>query len=191
MNVDFIRVAGDLEYGYLPGNEKVVFIKAGLGGNYTGYENKYLRIARNLHEKHGCTVISVSNPNDNRFGVKDDRAVLSEALRKCGIENPELYLFGNSNGCQKGLALAAEIPFRRMVLVNMPLTINFHKTKQFLSAIPETEVIAVFGERDISFRYAVFLEGKSARMKIVSVPDTDHKFTGKLSEFIDLSEMLL
>ena len=194
MNVeelDFIHTEGHLAYGYILGNEKVVFIKAGLGGDYLGYENKYLQIARLLHEKHGCTVISVSNPNDKRFGVADDRVILEGMLQSFGFGNPKLYLFGNSDGCRKGLALASEIPFRRMILVNMPLTINFHRTKQYLSLIPDTDVIAVYGEKDVSYPYAALLEGKSERVKVVRVPDADHNFAGKTENFIKLAEMLL
>jgi hypothetical protein len=188
---DFLCGEGDLEYGYIPGNEKVVFIKAGLGGDYLGYENKYLKIARLLHEKHGCTVISVSNPYDKRFGVEDDKTILQKILSQCGFRNPDLYLFGNSDGCRKGLALATEIPFRRMILVNMPLTINFHRTKKNLSLIPETDVIAVYGEKDVSYPYAALLEGKSDRVKVVRVPGADHNFAGKTEDFIKLAEMLL
>ena len=189
--LEFIPVESNLAHGYIRGNEKVVFIKAGLGGDYLGYENKYLKIARLLHEKHGCTVISVSNPYDKRFGVADDQAILEVMLQAFGFENHELYLFGNSDGCRKGLALATEIPFKRMILVNMPLTINFHRTKQHLSLIPETEVIAVYGEKDVSYPYAPLLEGKSERVKVVRVPDADHNFAGKTEEFIKLAEMLL
>ena len=188
---DFLCGDGDLEYGYIPGNEKVVFIKAGLGGDYLGYENKYLKIARLLHEKHGCTVVSVSNPYEKSFGVSDDSAILESMLRQLGIERPELYLFGNSDGCRKGLALAAEIPFRRMILVNMPLTINLHRTRRYLSLIPDTDVIAVYGERDVSYPYTAILEGKSERVQVIRVPDADHNFAGKTEEFIRLAEMLL
>jgi alpha/beta superfamily hydrolase len=189
--MDFICREDKLPYGYLPGNEKVVFIKAGLGGDYLGYENKYLKIARILHEKHGCTVVSVSNPYEKGYSVSDDSAILESMLRQLGIEHPELYLFGNSDGCRKGLALAAEIPFRRMILVNMPLTINLHHTRRYLSLIPDTDVIAVYGERDVSYPYAAILEGKSERVQVVRVPDADHNFAGKTEEFIRLAEMLL
>ena len=189
--LDFIHTEGELEYGYIRGNETVVFIKAGLGGDYRGYEDKYLRIARLLHEKCGCTVVSVSNPNDKRFGTEHDKAVLRSVLQICGIEAPSLYLFGNSDGCRKGLALSAELPFLRMILVNMPLTINFHRTKRLLSLIPDTDVIAVYGEKDVSYPYAPLLEGKSERVKVVRVPGADHNFAGKTEEFIKLAEILL
>ena len=37
-----------LNYGCIYGNEKILFIKAGLGGDYIGNENKYFRIGRRL-----------------------------------------------------------------------------------------------------------------------------------------------
>lgn len=181
-----------MEYGCILGNETVVFIKAGLGGNYLGDENKYLSIARMLNRCFGCTVISVSNPNNKYFDAMADRTILDGVVRAYGLEEPEFYFFGNSNGCNKGLALAATgVYFRRMILVNMPLTINFHKTKSLLSQIPDTDVIAVYGEKDISSPFAVFLERKHARTQIVKIPNADHTFTGKTEEFISLAEMLI
>ena len=179
-----------LDYACVSGGERVVFIKAGLGGDYFGYENKYLRIARLLREKYGCTVISVSNPNDKRFGVRADKDILETVIHRHALSNPEFYLFGNSNGCYKGLALAQEVKFRRAVLVNMPMTINFHRTKKFLQEIPETEILAVFGEKDISCPYAPLLEGKRRGQSVLRVPGADHQFIGKTAEFIGLAERL-
>lgn len=57
-----------IDYGYVHGNNTIVFIKAGFHGTCYGYKSKYLKIARNLNKKHGCTVIAASNPT----GMKDD-----------------------------------------------------------------------------------------------------------------------
>ena len=191
--LDFIPAReGLLDYGYIRGNKKVVFIKAGVGGEYRGFEDKYLRIARLLHEKHGCTVVSVSHPYDKRFGIREDGAILACVLSENGIQDPELYFFGSSGGCQKGLALAASgVPFRRMVLVNMPLTINFHKTKSHLLQTPNTEIVAVFGEKDISRPYAAMLEGKRPGVRTFAVKGADHVFTGMTEAFVALAEELI
>jgi hypothetical protein len=191
--LDFIPAReGPLDYGYIRGNETVVFIKAGVGGEYRGFENKYLRIARLLHERHGCTVISASNPYDKCLGIKEDADILARVLSENGIQNPALYFFGSSGGCQKGLALAASgVPFRRMILVNMPLTINFHKTKRHLLQIPDSEIVAVLGEKDISRPYAPLLEGKREGVRTVTVKGADHVFTGMTEAFVSLSEGLI
>ena len=80
-----------LDYGCLYGNEKIVFIKVGLGGNYLGDESRYLKIARRLHEAHGCSVISVSNPyvENRRIDVENDRSILRDFMQKQNFQNPE------------------------------------------------------------------------------------------------------
>lgn len=51
-----------IEYGLLYGNEKIVFIKVGADGNIRGYKDKYLKMARRVHNRLGATVICASNP---------------------------------------------------------------------------------------------------------------------------------
>ena len=83
-----------------------------------------------------------------------------------------------------------DVAFEKMILVNMPLMINFHKTKAYLAAIPKTEIIAVYGELDPSFRYVPFLSGKFQNLNVLKIPKADHNFAGMRTEFIDLSELL-
>ena len=138
-----------VEYGCVVGNNKIVYIKAGMGGNYLGYENKYLKIARKLNEKHGCSVLCVSNPTPLPISV--DQTILDAFIKDNDINNPEMFFFGHSNGCVKGLELGASgITFTRMLLVNMPLMINFHKSIEALSEISQKRVIFVYGEHDPS-----------------------------------------
>jgi len=181
-----------VDYGCIVGDERIVYIKAGLGGNYLGYEEKYLRMAMRLHEKFGCSVICVSNPNDKKCSPEIDREILAEFIRRNSIERPRLYFFGNSNGCIKGLELAASgVDFERMVLVNMPLMINFHKTKRYIAAIPETEIIAVYGEKDPSYSYTPFINGRIQNLTLLLIPDADHNFTDQTDIFISLSDKLM
>ena len=183
-----------LKYGCIYGNEKIVYIKAGLGGDYLGYENKYLKVAKRLHQKYGCSVISVSNPrNENvRVDIGYDIKIIRSFLQKHKLYNPQLYFLGNSNGCFKGLELAANgIPFQRMILINMPLMINFHKTKRWIAEIPQTDIIAVYGNRDPSYSYVPFIDGITDNLKTVIMPDADHNFAGKMDEFIALADELI
>lgn len=180
-----------VDYGYVKGNNKIVYIKAGMGGSYLGYENKYLRIARKLNEKHGCSVICVSNPTHLPISV--DRIILGEFIKDNDINDPEMFFFGNSNGCVKGLEFGASgIAFTKMVLVNMPLMLNFHKTAQWINAMPETDIVTVYGETDPSYRYIPFLKNKKfGNVEIVEVVGADHNFKGMTEQFIELSEKLI
>ena len=158
----------DVEYGCILGSSQIVYIKAGMGGSYLGYEDKYLKIAHRLNDKYCCSVICVSNPVP--LPVVVDQMILGECIKKHDIHNHEMFFFGHSNGSIKGLALTeVGVAFEKMILVNMPLMINFHKTKAYLAAIPKTEIIAVYGELDPSFRYVPFLSGKFQNLNVLKI----------------------
>lgn len=178
----------DVEYGCVCGSSKILYIKAGMGGSYLGYENKYLRIARRINEKYGYSVICVSNPVPLPIVV--DKTILHKFVKEQGIQNPEMFFFGHSNGCVKGLELGAcGIPFIKMVLVNMPLMINFHKTVQWINAMTGTDIVTVYGEIDPSYRYIPFLQIKNfENLEIVKVDGADHNFNGMTEQYIELSE---
>ena len=183
-----------IEYGLIHGNNRgchrVVIIKAGAGGSYIGYEEKYLKIARRLRDTYGCTVLCLSNYASDSF-ERGDVAVIRELLAGMGGEI-QLYYVGNSNGSTQGLLDATQyFDFRRMVLVNMPLMTNFHKIKEALNRA-DTEIRFVYGEKDPSISYVPFLrnagqkEGNLARAEIVTVKGADHNFAGMTDAFMEL-----
>lgn len=180
----------EVEYGCIVGNNKIVYIKAGMGGSYLGYEDKYLKIANRLHDKYGCSVICVSNPVPLPICV--DQTILNTFIKERGIDKPKMFFFGHSNGGAKGLELAASgVPFKRMVLVNMPLMFNFHKTLQWIESIAETDIVTVYGEIDPSYRYIPFLENRKLdNVEIIEVAGADHNFKGMMQEFLEFPEML-
>ena len=178
------------EYGLIHGNNRVVIIKAGAGGSYIGYEEKYLKIARRLRNTYGCTVLCLSNYASDSF-ERGDVAVIRELLAGM-VGEIQLYYVGNSNGSTQGLLTAAKFfDFRRMVLVNMPLMMNFHKIKEALTHA-DTEIRFVYGEKDPSISYVPFLrnasskEGNFARTEIVTVDGADHNFAGMTDAFMEL-----
>lgn len=176
-----------IEYGIVRGSRRTVFIKTGLGTDEIEPDSKYMTIARRLHEADGCGVVVAANPHDGSSHAESDRRMLERYLEENGISAPELSFFGNSNGCIKGLELAAcSVTFQKMILVNMPLMINFHKTKGYIAAIPQTEILAVYGELDPSFSYVPFLRGRYVNLRVMTVPGADHNFKGKTDKFIDI-----
>ena len=179
-----------IEYGLIHGNNRVVIIKAGAGGSYIGYEEKYLKMAQLLHDTHGCTVLCLSNYASDSF-ERGDVAVIRELLAGL-VGEIQLYYVGNSNGSTQGLLNATQyFDFRRMVLVNMPLMMNFHKIKEALNRA-DTEIRFVYGEKDPSISYVPFLrnagqkEGNLARVEIVTVKGADHNFAGMTDVFMEL-----
>ena len=192
MDYDYSFTKDDIDYGVVKGDHRIVFVKTGLGGNHVGYENTYLIMARQLHGKYGCSVIVSSNPHDGRDHVKQNKEVIQQYAENERLESPELFFFGHSNGGVKGLLLAcAGVAFRKMILVNMPLMINFHKTKQHLATLAQTEIVAVYGQRDPSFSYIPFLEGKAQHLRVLQIPDADHNFSGMTQAFLELGDLLM
>ena len=192
MNFNYVLQNNNIHYGVLRGNGSIVFIKAGLGGDYLGYENKYLKMACRLNEQHGCSVIAASNPHDGKKHSETDKLVIEQYVAEQRFSLPELYFFGHSNGGTKGLELTnAGIRFKKMILVNMPLMLNLHKTRRYIDAIPETSILAVYGESDPSFPYVPFLDGKWENVKAITVPKADHNFKGLSEELIGLSDFFM
>ena len=190
MSFDYTVLHNGIEYGVARGGDEIVFMKTGLGTDKIWPDSRYAVMARHLHEKNGCSVIVATNPHDGGSHAEHDRAMLERYVSEQEIGNPAVFFFGNSNGCIKGLELTAcGISFRRMVLVNMPLMINFHKTKEYIARIPQTHILAVFGERDPSISYVPFLEGRFENLRVLTVSGADHNFKGMEDEFIGLSDL--
>jgi hypothetical protein len=98
-------VGGELiEYGFVWGNAKIVFIKTGSDGTVRGYEDKYLKMAHRAHERLGATVICATNPAKKHTNF--DEQVIRTVATKRGFREFELYLVGTSDGGYKNLELA-------------------------------------------------------------------------------------
>ena len=192
MDYDYIMYSDDdTEYGVIYGNNRIVFIKAGLGGDHFGDEDKYLIMAQGLHKNYGCSIIVASNPNDGKSHVERDRSIIEQYISANAITQPEFFFFGHSNGGIKGLELSySGIPFTKMILTNMPLMINFHKTKRYISNIPKTSILMVYGEKDPSFSYIPFIEGKFDNVEVSVIANADHNFQSMLDKFVNLGEKL-
>ena len=191
MSLDYTVLHNGIEYGIVRGGTEVVLVKTGLGTDRILPDSKYAVMARRLHEGDGCSVIVATNPHDGVSHAENDRAMLERYVSEQGIEDPTVFFFGNSNGCIKGLELAAcGVTFWRMVLVNMPLMINFHRTKEYIARIPQTSILAVFGERDPSISYVPFLDGRFENVRVLTVSGADHNFKGMADEFVGLSDFL-
>lgn len=175
-----------LEYGLLEGiPDLTVFIKAGAGGTACGENDKYLKMARLCRDIAGATVICAPNTAADSFDLYD-RAVLAEHARG------GLYFIGSSNGAYQGLNSAARaLDFRKMLLINMPLMINFHKSKRVIESLENTELIFVYSEHDPSALYIPYLASAlGGRGEVHTVAGANHTFNGKSDEFISLAKLL-
>lgn len=180
---------GTLQYAVIRGSSTTFLIKAGLGGNVYGYENKYLHMAVRLHETYGYTIVVADNPQ-GVFDPLDDTMEFVTSL----VSGPESILFmGVSNGALLGAQYGWKHPLiKRMLLVNVPLMINWHRTKEGLKQFRGEKIAMIYGDRDPSFRYCGMLsliEQPSLTCEIV--PGADHNFAGLVDVFERLPEKII
>ena len=185
-------LSGDkFDYVVTPGNEKIVFIKAGAGGSARGYGDKYVKMADRIHERIGATVICASNPIDPICDSCDEieiRSVVSEL----GLDDFELYLLGASDGAYLNLELAGKFPETvKWVGINTSF-FEIEELEAEIKALANVEKIMVVGTKDEDFDKLAPALGKIAsdNFSVKFVEGADHHFTDMLDEFIALSELV-
>ena len=155
-------------YGIVTGYKDVFFIKTEVNSTVYGSDNRYLKIAKRINFKYGFTVIVASNTSDR--SIDDDFIYLREYLN-----DKKIYVMGVSNGAAQAIqSLVIGDRVDKMLLVNLPLMINLHKTKEGIKRF-KGKLVCVFGSRDSSFNYLPLIQD-FRNVNIVVIPNQDHNF---------------
>ena len=181
-----------LEYGVVCGSEQIVLIKSGKGGTHRGEDDKYLQMARRLHRGSGCSVICSSNPAESAPSFEVDRCFIEDYVTRMGWSHFSLSLIGSSNGAYQNLCLAQRVEqTEKLLCINMPLMVNFHRTAAMLRSMDAIEKILVYGTRDPSIAYLSFVERWSLpRCRVLRAEGADHTFTGQADRFVALADLI-
>lgn len=183
-----------IEYGIINGNNIIIFIKSGKNGTIYGYNNKYFKIANNLNKKYGYTVICSSNPFSNDNNSLDDAInVIKNYCNDNNLKDYEIYYMGHSNGGIIGAQFGYKYPsIKRMLLINTPLMINYHKTKEGLIKFNQEQLIMIYGNLDPSYRYTQLLDIiPNKKIKYFIIDGQDHHFSKNTFDFKKLPEKYL
>ena len=188
------RIGGEkIEYGIQFGNEKIIFIKVGAGGNIRGYQDKYLRMAHRIHDKIGATVICASNPEDIEYNeqVFADKSKIVDVAKELSLSDYKVYMFGTSDGAYYNFLLAKEVAETVKILcVNMS-TVDFDDAKEKLCDLSGINKILVYGDRDDEYDYVLRLESlELGNLEIIAVRGADHEFRGMVDEFINTIDLI-
>ena len=178
-----------LEYGVINGNENIFFIKCGAGGDIRGYDDKYLKMARRINDSLGATVVCSSYPYPTDDSLLEyDEALIKKLMAKFDVPCT-LSFIGSSRGAYVGLTyFSKRFKISKMLLINMPLMINFHKSVEALQGLSDAKVTFVYGERDPSVGYIPYL--RLYHDNVATVCGADHTFEGMNDEFIELSDLI-
>ena len=189
--IDTKYVDGEkVEYEIFFGNDNIVFIKAGAGGNVRGYKNKYLQMAKRVHDRIGATVICASNPDTphENFDEQEIRWVASER----GFETFNLFLWGTSDGAYQNLSLAKRFPETvKWIGVNSSF-ITFADFEEKLQGLSGVKKILVYGTEDDEYDvvFPALSVKQAENLKIHFIEGADHRFSNMLPGFIQTIDFI-
>ena len=180
-----------IDYGIVEGNNIIVFIKAGQDGSLYGYQNKYIKMARRLNKKYGCSVICSSNPFDGNNPLDNAMEIIEDYAKI--FDNYKIYYLGYSNGALIGAWFGVKYPkIKRMALVNGPLMYNFHKTKEGALSFNGDMISFIYGEYDQSIGYIDLLKNmENDKIKVFVEKGQDHHFSKSEEIFQEIPEKYL
>lgn len=180
-----------IDYGIVEGNNIIVFIKAGQNGSLYGYQNKYIKMAKRLNKKYGCSVICSSNPFDGNNPLDNAMEVIEDYAKR--FDDFKIYYLGYSNGALIGAWFGIKYPkIKRMALVNGPLMYNLYKTKEGALLFKGESINFIYGEYDQSIGYVELLKCiENDKIKVFIEEGQDHHFSKSEEDFQKIPEKYL
>lgn len=180
-----------IDYGIVEGNNIIVFIKAWQNGSLYGYQNKYIKMAKRLNQKYGCSVICSSNPFDGNNPLDNAMVIIEDYAKR--FDDYKIYYLGYSNGALIGAWFGVKYPkIKRMALVNGPLMYNLHKTKEGALSFKGESINFIYGEHDQSIGYVELLKSiENDKIKVFIEEGQDHHFSKSEEDFQKIPEKYL
>ena len=180
-----------IDYGIVEGNNIIVFIKTGQNGSLYGYQNKYIKMAKRLNQKYGCSVICSSNPFDGNNPLDNAMVIIEDYAKR--FDDYKIYYLGYSNGALIGAWFGVKYPkIKRMALVNGPLMYNLHKTKEGALSFKGESINFIYGEHDQSIGYIELLKSiENDKIKVFIVEGQNHHFSKSEEDFQQIPEKYL
>ena len=179
-----------IDYGIIFGEKNIVIVKSGQDGSYRGFDNKYLKMAKDINNKYGYSVICCSNPFDGNNPLDDVFKIIKDKFKQ--KDSKKIYYIGYSNGALIGAWFGNHYKIDKMVLVNGPLMFNYHKTKDGANNFTGTKMTFVYGDEDQSIKYTELLKNiTNKKVKIEIVENEDHHFSKNWEDFYSIPEKYL
>ena len=196
MQFDLIKSLGNgenqIDYGFVfaGDRQKVLLIKAGQGGSIYGYRNKYLKLACEMRELCGFSVVCASTPSSDISQMAQFAEVVKSEFEIGG--HTQIYFMGMSMGASIGCIGRFLFPeISRFLLVNPPLMINTTRMCRSAKAFEGDMMTFVFGSLDPSTHLAGLLKlHESENMRVVIVPGQDHHFSRNEFRLLELMKLL-
>ncbi|MCI7115294.1 MAG: hypothetical protein MR932_04905 [Treponema porcinum] len=188
-----------IDYGIINGkfniesSHIVVYIKAGLTGSIYGYENKYLKMAKNLNEKFGVSVFVASNPEGTGNSIGHGLQIIKNYCKERQIKQFNVYFVGVSNGGVQGLFAFEKNPLiKKALLIGAPLNYNPDLIQKALINFNGEKLHLICGDKDPGFGlFKLYSELENEKIIFTAFLNVDHVFSGNTELFIKLPEKYL
>ena len=188
-----------IDYGIINGkfniesSHIVVYIKAGLTGSIYGYENKYLKMAKNLNEKFGVSVFVASNPEETGNSIGHGLQIIRNYCKERQVKQFNVYFVGVSNGGVQGLFAFEKNPLiNKALLIGTPLNYNPDLIKKALINFNGEKLHLICGDKDPGFGlFKLYSELENEKIIFTAFLNVDHVFSGNTELFIKLPEKYL
>lgn len=160
--------------GIVNGNNTILLIIPGFKSDIYGYNKRYLKLSKKINKNNKVTVVICSNP----FELENPLVDLIEFIEKIIVKSKKysIYYFGFSKGGTIGVQYGTlEKKIKRMVLVNTPLMINYHKTKDGMLRFKGERMTFIYGSLDPSYKFSglITLEPRD-NIKLLILREMDH-----------------
>lgn len=181
-------IAGeDIEYRFLFGSEKIVFIKVGADDKidkYHGFFKRYIEIAERMHKVFGATVVIASNP-DVPHSALDEKAIRWVAS-KLGYDEFKLYFWGISDGAYQNLKLAQKFPETVKFIGVSTSFITFADLEEKLQALPHIKKFLLYGTKDDDYDvvFPALRDMQDEYLKTIFICGADHDFSEMTEQII-------
>lgn len=188
-----------IDYGIINGkfniesSHIVVYIKAGLTGSIYGYENKYLKMAKNLNEKFGVSVFVASNPEGTGNSIGHGLQIIKNYCKERLVKQFNVYFVGVSNGGVQGLFAFEKNPLiNKALLIGAPLNYNPDLIQKALINFNGEKLHLICGDKDPGFGlFKLYSELENEKIIFTAFLNVDHVFSGNTELFIKLPEKYL
>jgi|TARA_B100000678_G_scaffold289241_1_gene299362 hypothetical protein len=192
-----VTVDCSLDVAVHPANtDTVLLIIPGVDGSVNGYEDKYVRIAEQIQDKHGIAIVRIANPFISSFHWESNpRRILDYiATNTTSITGnskaPHIKVMAHSAGASIMARIAHEYDnITDILLVNPAQKLGGDAIQEGLNKT-NAKVSVIFGEKDPSVSLSEALQGDGH--SVVVLEGVDHNFSGNfLSLYIDLPQEYL
>ena len=178
----------EIDYGFVFGrdHQKIFLIKTGLNGSIYGYQNKYLKLAYELRDLYGFSVVCASTPSADIDQMAQFTEIIQSEFEI--TDTTKIYFMGMSKGASIGCLEHASFPqISRFLLINPPLMINTTKLSRRVQNFAGEMMTFIFGSLDPSAHLASILKlHERENVRVAIVPGQDHYFSKDGFELMNL-----